>query len=98
MSFVDIFVQKGFKIKGMATLIDRNEACFEAEAKLLTDLFTDRFPIKSVLEIKVTSVDKIQAPGYFLFPGTTEQSQIESAMRTYRVKPGDEQKPDQVTA
>lgn len=90
VSFVDVFVQKGFKIKGKATLIDRNEDCFKAEVKPLTDLFTDKFPIKSILKIKVTSVDKIQAPSYFLFSDTTEQSQIESAMRTYKVKPIDE--------
>lgn len=87
VSFVDIFVQKGYKIKGKATLIDKKDVDFNIKVKPLTDLFTDKFPIKSVIEIKVLKVDAIQAPSYFLFADTTEQSQIESAMRTYKVKP-----------
>ena len=88
VSFVDIFVQKGFKLKGTATLIQKNEAAFEAKVKPLTNVFPDKYPIKAVLEITVTKVDAIIAPGYFLYADTTEQSQIESAMRTYKVKPG----------
>lgn len=87
VSFVDVFVQKGFKIKGIATLIDKNNIDFERKIKPLTALFTDKFPIKTLIEIKVTSVDRIQAPSYFLFPDTTEQNQVESAMKTYKVKP-----------
>lgn len=86
VSFVDVFVQKGFKIKGHAKLIDRNEENFKAKAKPLTDLFTDKFPIKTVIEIKVTQVNMIQAPSYFLYPDTTEKSQIENAMIAYKVK------------
>jgi hypothetical protein len=53
----------------------------------LIDLFTDQFPILSVIEIKVSKVDTIQAPSYFLFPETTtEASQIAGAMATYGVR------------
>jgi len=35
-----------------------------------------------------TLVDvSIWAPSYFLYPGTTEEGQIESAMKAYKVKP-----------
>ena len=85
VSFVDIFIQKGFKVKGIATLIDKHDAEFIVKVKPLTDLFTDKFPIKTVIEIKVTKVDMIQAPRYFLYADTTEQSQIENAMKTYGV-------------
>lgn len=87
VSFVDIFIQKGFKIKGVATLVDKNDIDFKRKVKPLIDLFTDQFPIKTVIEIKVTSIDRVQAPSYFLHPETTEQNQVESAMRTYKVKP-----------
>lgn len=89
VSFVDIFIQKGFKIKGVATLIDKDSDSFKIKVKPLTDLFTDKFPIKTIIEIKVTKVESIQAPSYFLYSDTTEQSQIQSAMRTYKVKPID---------
>ena len=83
VSFIDIFVQKGFKIKGVATLVDKENEHFQSDLKLLTDLFSDKFPINIIIEIKVTKVEKIQAPSYFLFPETTEQSQIEGALKTY---------------
>ena len=89
VSFVDVFVQKGFKLKGTAVLIDQNDSKYSEKVKPLTDLFTDEFPIKTVIEIEINKVDKIQAPSYFLFPDRTEQSQIENAMRTYKVKPID---------
>jgi predicted pyridoxine 5'-phosphate oxidase superfamily flavin-nucleotide-binding protein len=87
VSFVDIFVQKGYKLKGTATLIDKNDINFKEKLKLLTDLFSDKFSIKTIIEIAITKVEIIQAPSYFLYPDTTEQSQIKSAMKTYKVKP-----------
>ena len=87
VSFVDIFVQKGYKLKGIAQVFDKSASNFSSKVKPLTDLFTDKFPIKSVIEIIVTKVEKVVAPGYFLYPETTEDSQIASAMTTYRVKP-----------
>jgi uncharacterized protein len=90
VSFVDVFVQKGYKLKGSAILINKDDRDFKEKVKPLTDLFTDNFPIRSVIEIEVKKVDTIQAPSYFLYPNRTEQFQIESAMITYRVKPIDE--------
>jgi predicted pyridoxine 5'-phosphate oxidase superfamily flavin-nucleotide-binding protein len=87
VSFVDVFVQKGYKLKGTARVIDRGAADFDVKLKALTDLFSGKFPISAVIEIKVLQVSTIQAPSYFLFPDITEASQIESAMRTYGVKP-----------
>jgi hypothetical protein len=87
VSFVDVFVQKGFKLKGTAVLIDQNDPRYIEKVKPLTDLFTDEFPIKTVIEIEIVKVDKIQALSYFLYPDRTEQFQIENAMRVYKVKP-----------
>ncbi|MGN6437085.1 MAG: hypothetical protein ACTHMM_11155, partial [Agriterribacter sp.] len=85
--FFDFLVHMVFTIKPIATLIKNHDSTFKEKAKLLTDLFTDKFPISAVIEIEITKVDKIEAPSYFLYPDTTEQSQIENAMRTYKVKP-----------
>lgn len=90
VSFVDVFTQKGFKLKGEAKLITKEDASFAAKAKRFADLFSDKYPVQCVIEIKVTKVDPILAPNYWLFPDTTtEQSQIEGAMRTYRVRPAE---------
>lgn len=87
VSILDIFVQKGYKIKGIAKIIDKTDNHFEIKHKILTDLFTDEFPIRSIIEVEIQQVDKIVAPSYYLFPETREENQIESAMKTYKVKP-----------
>ena len=87
VSFIDIFVQKGYKLQGKATIIDKGDFEFISKVKPLTDLFTDKFPIKSVIEVIVTKVDTIKAPSYFLYSDTIEENQIKNAMTTYNVKP-----------
>jgi hypothetical protein len=87
VSFVDVFVQKGYKLKGTAVLIDKSDPGFAETVKPLTNLFTDQFPIKSVIEITVTHAAKIVAPSYVLYPDRTEEYQRASAMKTYKVKP-----------
>lgn len=89
VSFLDIFVQKGFKLKGIAKVIDKANVDYDEKLKLLTNLFTDKFPINSIIEINIKTVDKIVAPSYYLYPETTEKSQIDSALMTYRVQPID---------
>ncbi len=90
VSFVNVFIQKGYKLKGTAILINKKDNDFKEKVKPLTDLFTDEFPIQSVIYIEIKKVETIQAPSYFLYPDRTEQFQIESAMRTYKVKPIEE--------
>lgn len=87
VSFVDVFVQKGYKLKGTATIVDRNDPAFSETVKPLLDLFGNDFPIKAVIVIQVKKVETIQAPSYFLFPNTTEESQVLAAMKTYKVRP-----------
>ena len=86
VSFVDVFVQKGYKIKGQAKIIYKKDADFEIKSKPLTTLFTDKFPISAIIEITVQKIESIMAPSYFLYSETTEEAQIKSAMDTYKVK------------
>lgn len=86
VSFVDVFVQKGFKIKGQAKIIYKKDVDFEIKSKPLTSLFSDKFPISAIIEITAQKVESITAPSYFLYPETTEEMQIKSAMDTYKVK------------
>lgn len=86
VSFVDVFVQKGFKIHGSARLIKRGDSGFDRKVNLLKSLLTTDFPIKSVIEVTVHRIEMIKAPSYLLFPHITEQDQIESAYLAYGVK------------
>ena len=87
VSFVDVFVQKGYKVLGKARNIRRQDPEFLRWAAPLEAMAGTRFPIHSVLLVRATAVEPILAPSYRLYPEeATEQSQVASAMRTYGVQ------------
>ena len=87
ISFIDVFVQKGFKVLGTARIVRRQDADYLHWARPLQAMAGDRFPIHSVIVVRATEVEPIVAPSYRLYAAeTTEQSQVQSAMRTYRVQ------------
>ena len=88
VSFVDVFVQKGFKVLGTARNVGKQDDDFSVWSAPLQAKAGPRFPIHSVLVIRASAVEPILAPSYRLYPAeTTEQGQVESAMRTYGVLP-----------
>jgi predicted pyridoxine 5'-phosphate oxidase superfamily flavin-nucleotide-binding protein len=88
VSFIDIFAQQGFKVTGLARNVKRNDPDFSTWSASLEEAAGPRFPIHSVFVIKAAGVEPIVAPSYRLHPNeTTEESQVASAMRTYRVRP-----------
>ena len=94
LSFVDVFVQKGFKLLGIAREVRANDAEFTAWAAPLLAMVSQRFTIHSVLVIQVRSVVAIVAPSYRFYPNeTTEASQVASAMRAYKVQAVEKDKP-----
>ena len=87
LSFVDVFVQKGYKLLGLAREVRANDPKFFEWVAPLQAMVGQRFVIQSVLVIRVTSVVTIVAPSYRFYPyETTEVSQVASAMRTYGVQ------------
>ena len=87
LSFVDVFVQKGFKLKGTARNVHVNDPEYAHWAAPLLAQVGQRFVIRSVLLIRVTSVAPIVAPSYRFYPDeTTEASQVLSALQTYGVE------------
>ena len=94
LSFVDVFVQKGFKLVGTARAVRAADPEFSAWAAPLLCMVGQRFVIHSVLVIRVTSVAPIVAPSYRFYPDeTTEASQVASGMRTYNVQAVEKDKP-----
>jgi predicted pyridoxine 5'-phosphate oxidase superfamily flavin-nucleotide-binding protein len=88
VSFVDVFVQKGFKVLGTARNVGRQDADFATWASPLQAMAGPRFPVHSVIVVHATGFELILAPSYRLYPGdTTEQAQVASAMRAYGVQP-----------
>ncbi len=94
LSFVDVFVQKGFKLFGRAREVLTDDPEFATWAKPLLAMVGQRFTIQSVLVIQVQSVAAIVAPSYRFYPDdTTEASQVASAMRAYKVQAVEKDKP-----
>jgi uncharacterized protein len=89
VTFVDILVQKGFKVYGTASVVRRAAPGFDRWAAPLLGMAGERFPIHSVIVVAATAVEPVLAPSYRLYPGeTTERSQVQSALRTYGVAAG----------
>jgi len=86
VSFVDVFVQKGFKLKGTATVITPSHEDFPLVESPLLTITQGTFPIQSIFKIHVSDIQPIIAPSYWLFPAITEETQIQSAMQTYGVE------------
>jgi uncharacterized protein len=88
VSFVDVFVQKGFKVQGEARIIDKGQADFSKWAAPLLPMAGERFPLHAVIVVRATAVAPIMAPSYRLYPQeTTEAKQVQAAMKTYGVMP-----------
>lgn len=89
VSFVNVFTQNGFQIKGPAAYLDATAESYEQIAEILLQLTGGQFPFKSVFRVLVDEVHEIIAPRYRLFPETSEEDQVASAMQTYGVQQRD---------
>ena len=76
-------VQKGFQIKGKATIIKKQHPEFSAMENVLSKMVDGNLPFSSITKITIDSVKPIIAPKYMLYPETTEKEQIESAKKLY---------------
>lgn len=88
VSFVDVFVQKGYKLVGEARLVAPDDPEHERWSAPLRAMAGTRFRIRDVILVAVAQVEPILAPSYRFHPGeTTEAGQVAAAMRSYRVRP-----------
>ncbi|WP_338790713.1 pyridoxamine 5'-phosphate oxidase family protein (plasmid) [Bernardetia sp. Wsw4-3y2] len=86
VSFIDVFVQKGFQIKGKASIIKKSDVEFEELERPLIEMTKGKYPFSTVIKIKLEKIKKIIAPSYIVFPETTEKEQIENAKKLYNSK------------
>ncbi len=85
VSFVHVFKQKGFKLKGHAVYASAEDDVYQEQFKLAQSLAGEAFPVMGIIVVEVSSAKPIIAPGYYLVPGTTEEGQVKDAKRTYGV-------------
>ena len=86
ISFIDIFTQKGFQLKGNARVIRQADTEFAELAKPLLEMTQGKYPFPTIIKIKIDKTKRIIAPSYMFFPKITEEEQIEMAKKAYNVK------------
>ncbi len=83
ISFVEVYIQKGFQIKGTARIVQKGEEGFEEYQQGLEKLTKGKYPYPSITVITAKDIKRIIAPSYFLFPEITEQEMIEESRKSY---------------
>lgn len=83
VSFIDVLVQKGFQLKGVAEIIKKNNKKFSEMEKVLLKMTGGTFPFTAIIVITVQQAKEIIAPSYLIFPDTTEKEQIQKAKEMY---------------
>ncbi len=87
VSFVDVFVQKGYKLVGQAEIIPKSHPDFLVTAAKILTMAGSAFPVQALIKIKVLKTAPIVAPSYFMYPETTtEENRIAGALKTYKVQ------------
>ncbi len=86
LSFIEIFIQKGYQIKGRAEIVDVSHPDFSKMKIELQKITGDKFPFATITKIEISHVKSIIAPSYFLYPETREEDRIRSAKKTYGVQ------------
>ena len=86
VSFIDVFVQKGYKLKGRASILQPEDGEYEPVARKLREIGGPGYPFRQVIQVEVTESEPIIAPSYRFFPETSEAGQVQTALKTYRVR------------
>jgi len=86
VSFIDILVQKGYQLKGTATLIDHSYKEYLHLKTALEQLTGGKFPFNSIFKIAIEQSKPILSPRYLLYPDTTETAQKARAREQYGLK------------
>jgi len=83
ISFVDILVQKGYKLKGGASIISSSDEGFETMKMALEQITHGKYPFSNIIRVEIKKSKQILAPSYMLYPDETLASRVESAKRAY---------------
>jgi len=84
LSFVDVLVQKGFKVNGTAQVVPIGSPQAQDLAEPLLHQVQGRFKIHSVIWLRPLRIEPIVAPSYRFYPQeTTEHAQRAAAWAVY---------------
>jgi uncharacterized protein len=87
ISFVDIFRQRGFKVKGRASVHVAGSVGYVENLEHLRRLSGSDYQIRSVIEVVADKITRIWAPSYLVYPNFSEAERLERGYATYGVTP-----------
>ncbi|MEZ6137499.1 MAG: pyridoxamine 5'-phosphate oxidase family protein [Pirellulaceae bacterium] len=85
LSFIDVFTQKGHKVRGTARVLRESDERYHEQLSRLVQFIGDTYRILAVIEVEPTEVEEIIAPSYRMFPGTATGKMIQQSLATYKV-------------
>ena len=85
VSFVHVFKQKGFKLKGQARYVSSGSKEFSHFMPLVEPIVGTTFKVSGFIVVHVIFVSPIIAPAYYMVKGTTDAIQVNSAKKIYGV-------------
>lgn len=85
LSFIDVFTQKGYKVRGVAQILRDSHEHYPAQKANLEKLVGDTFRILAVIEVEPTGIEEVLAPSYRLFPEITKSRMVQQSLATYKV-------------
>ncbi len=86
VSFIDVFIQKGFQLKGDAFIVTKKNPDFEELSGPLLKITQGNYPFSSLTRIEISQTKPIIAPSYKLFPEIDDEKRIEEAYKNYGVQ------------
>ena len=87
VSLIDVFLQRGRKLEGIAKIIAPDHPNFEALAAPLLAMTGGAFRVRNVISVKVERISPIFSPSYVFYPDRDEVEIRADAYRTYGVQP-----------
>ncbi len=85
LSFIDIFTQKGHKVRGTAKILRESDNHYQEQKSRLIQLIGDTFRILAVIEVEPTEIEEIIAPSYRMMLDTTTGKMVQQSLATYKV-------------
>lgn len=86
LSFIDVFVQKGFQLKGNAKIITEKDSDYRTMKNQLEKITKGKFPFSSIIQVYTKEIKKIIAPSYTLYPEIPEEKRIADVKKNYGVQ------------
>ena len=86
VSFINVYAQKGYKVKGMARVYSVHDQEYRRLVMPLEEMTQGKYEIRSIISVAIEKVSKIIAPSYIVYPNEALSDKIRIAQELYLSK------------